>query len=666
MKVEIFVCNDGLEAKLSIRDFDPKEWRACFRDKANLVSHLVTLGLPSHMLEDAAVESVCALLADESPEPGMLAMNLKEVHSLAIASGQSPKDEEAEGLMFHKTYLSEPGEIANLERSLRDSGLEVLKKSVDPGCLVEAGQVILSFMSINAGQAGKDVFGKPIPSNDYTRMLPKAGRGIVKLDKKWVSKNEGILVLARDTLTIMGEGPDQTGLIRVSDDKLKAWLVLQSDVMSYSDNSKSGLKHIKSVMAKMGLRPIRDEGKVLSALESFQSQGLETEILVLEGNLPKPGKDGALELLMNPEPDLPDPEVVKNVDFKEFSFFRSVLKGNPLARIHPPEAGLGGMTVYGDITLAKPGSPIQFVLGANTEFSVDDPNLILASRDGRLALESGIPFVVDTLRVDKDVSFRTGNLTFPGSIEVAGNVLDKFVINAKGDVGIGGVVENGVVVSEGAILIKGGVIGGGNGLIKSRLSSVTIGYIRNQRIESHSNIVVYNEVLNGQLLARKSILMKSASHSVIGGHLVAFDGIEVFNSGNEAGTKTILEVGKDFEIETELFRKQDQLKAVRTDLEFLEKKRHQLELIVRWEAGKKPENRLLMQRVKGVLTFLEKVRKTLVSKMNELEAMLHNPGDCHILVSGTAFPGTILKHRDKVIPVTEPMQNKRWLFKAGQ
>ncbi|HLP40198.1 MAG TPA: hypothetical protein VK465_01715, partial [Fibrobacteria bacterium] len=128
---------------------------------------------------------------------------------------------------------------------------------------------------------------------------------------------------------------------------------------------------------------------------------------------------------------------------------------------------------------------------------------------------------------------------------------------------------------------------------------------------------------------------------------------------------TILDVGKDFEIEAELLRKRESLKAVRTDIEFLEKKREKLDVIVRWESGRNPENRLLEQRVKGVLKFLEKLRQVLNSKINELESALYNPKDCHILISGTAYPGTVLKHRDKVVIVPEIIRGKRWLFKAG-
>jgi uncharacterized protein (DUF342 family) len=508
------------------------------------------------------------------------------------------------------------------------------------------------------------VFGKEIPFNPYTSTLPAAGRGVVRLEGKWVAKDPGILVLLQNTLKVLGAAAPQPGLIHVAEDGSKAWLVLQEDVIGEEDIDAS-LAAVKAEMARTGLRPMQDETGVRKALEGFLLDGKGREVLLAEGVAPKPGKDGTVELLVDPEPDLPDPDTVHNVDFKSFSFFRTVRKGERLARIVPPEPGVGGVDVYGNIILPKPGAPVQPKPGRNTEFAPEDPAFLVSTKDGKLNVEDGIPYVVDTLKVESDVSFKTGNLDFPGSVEVDGNVLDKFAIQAKGDVGIGGVVENGLVVSEGAILIKGGVLGGGEGLIKSKLSSVTIGFIRNQRIESHSNIVVYNEVLNGQLLARKSVLMKSDSHSVIGGHLVAFESIEIHNAGNEAGTKTILEVGKDFEVEAELLRKRELLKVVRADIEFLEEKRKKLEMIVRWDGGRKPDNRLLEQRVKGVLKLLERLRLGLNAKLNELEAALYNPADCHITVSGTAFPGTVLKHRDKVIPINEPVQYKRWVFKAA-
>jgi uncharacterized protein (DUF342 family) len=664
MRVEVLACNDGLEAKLSIRDFNLNAWRELFPSPLAFKSYLLAQGLAPDLIADAAVDALCSQIAEAAARGDPPDADLREAQSLILASGVAPTHEEAEGLLFHKSYLSEPRAVEALDRELQAHGFDAAAKAVNPDCLVDAGHAILSFLSVKEGKAGRDVYGKEIPFHPYTASLPAAGHGIVKLEKKWVAKDQGALVFIQDTLKVIGAGGTLPGLIRVSDDKLQAWLILNDEEVRRDQDSSRAFGAIQEAMDRMGLLPMRDEARIRGALEAFLREGTEQEVLLLEGSSPQRGRDGAVELLIDPEPDLPDPEAVGNMDFKAFTFFRAVAAGDRLARVLPPQAGLAGTDVFGNITLPQPGAPVQVKPGRNTGFAPDDPCLILATKNGKLAVEDGIPYVVDTLKIAQDVSFRTGNLNFPGSIEVEGNVLDRFAIQAKGDVGIAGVVENGVVVSEGAILIKGGVIGGGSGFIKSKLSSVTIGFIHNQRIESHSNIVVYNEVLNGQLMARKSILMKSAAHSVVGGHLVACEGIEIHNSGNEAGAKTILEVGKDYEIEAELLRKRETLVAVRADLDFLEKKKAKLGMIVRWEAGANPESRLLERRVAGVAALLDRIRKGLIAKLNELEAALYIKGDCHISISGTAYPGTVLKYRDKVIPINEAMRGKRWLFRA--
>lgn len=662
MRVEILCCNDGLEAKASIRDFEPAAWRDRFPSPLAFKSFLLAQGLAPDLIEDAAVDALCSQIAEAAA--GGLA-DLREAQSLILASGVAPVHEEAEGLMFHKTYLSEPQEVDELDRILRTQGFEAAAKGLHPDCLVDAGHTIVSFLSVKAGKAGRDVYGKEIPFHPYTASLPDVGPGIVKLDKKWVAKKKGALVFLQDALRVIGPGGTMPGCIRVSEDKSKAWVLLSDDVVRRDQDSARAIDAIKEEMARMGLQPMRDEARIRGELETFLRDGTEKEVLLVEGLAPMRGRDGTVELLIDPEPDLPDPESIGNMDFKAFTFFRAVAKGDRLARILPPQAGQVGMDVFGNMAFPEPGTPVRVTPGRNTVFAPGDASLILAVKDGKLCVEDGIPHVVDTLKITEDVSFRTGNLKFPGSIEVEGNVLDKFAIHAKGDIGVTGVVENGVLISEGAILIQGGVVGGGGGFIKSKLSSVTIGFIHNQRIESHSNIIVYNEVLNGQLLARKSILMKSAGHSVVGGHLVAFEGIEIHNAGNEAGAKTILEVGKDFEIEAELLRKREALKAVRADLEFMEKKSSKLKAIVRWEAGANPETRLLERRVGGVVGLLEKIRQGLIARLNELDAALYIKSDCHIAISGTAYPGTLLRYRDKVIPIHEAVRGKRWLFKAG-
>lgn len=657
MRVEVFPCNDGLEARLSISDFQAAQWNGSYGDAARLAEFLAGQGLARELVDEAALGSICGMLKNPGGDWTAIGYTVKEAQAFPVSCGIPPVHEEAEGLLFHKSYVSEAPTIAALREAIAKEGLEASKRAVDPACLVEAGHEILSFESIIPGKPGKDVFGRSIPYHTYDKSLPRAGSGIQKSGNKWVAREPGILVLDGNVLKVLGAKGGSGIHVTVSPNKMFAHLSLDRETMDDYELEKA-IDAIPALFREMGLLVPASIDDLVTALFN----GRQQEVLALQGIPPQAGADGKLEFLIDPEPELPSAETVAKMDFKSFSFFKAISKGDKLARIIHPDPGVPGRDVYGKIIIPEGGKPFQAVLGTNTEYDPKDPFLILASCNGRLNVVGSMPAVVDTLKID-DVSFKTGNVKFPGSVEIEGNVLDSFAIDAQGDVGIGGVVENGNVVSEGAIVIKGGVVGGGRGLIKSKLSSVTIGYIRNQRIESHSNIIVYNEVFNGQLLARKSILMKSTSHSVIGGHLVAFDAIEIHNSGNDAGTKTILEVGKDFEIEAELIRKQDQFKIVRVDHEFLEKKKEQLELIVRWEKGQKPENKLLEQRVKGVLKVLERLKTVLSAEINALESRLYHPGECCIAIRGTVHPGTLLRYKSKTMAITEETTNKRWIFK---
>jgi uncharacterized protein (DUF342 family) len=247
---------------------------------------------------------------------------------------------------------------------------------------------------------------------------------------------------------------------------------------------------------------------------------------------------------------------------------------------------------------------------------------------------------------------------------VTGDVRDNLEITAKGDVDISGVVEDGCITSEGAIVVKGGFTGTGKGVIKSKLSSVSIGFIRNQRIESHSDIIVYNEVINAFLCAKKSIVMKSMGHSVVGGHLIAYSGIEVFNAGNPTGAKTILEVGKDFEVEMTLNLNKSAYKEILADIDFLDRMSLKMQNMMRWSGDVKGDIRLLEQRTRGVSQFLKPLRDALAGQIKMLEGKLYNPGDCYIWVKGDFFPGTMLRYQDRIVPVKEAGRGKRWIFRG--
>jgi uncharacterized protein len=659
MRVEAIPCNGGLGAQLRIQEFTPGEWKAQYGEIESLHLLLSQAGIAEEFFDKTSLQLAHKLVNEAGK--GDASEALEEVQSMIVASGVPPTDDEVVGLRLLKAYLMTEEELNDIKTRLAGEPFEVTEKSINPGCIVEKGDTILGFSSIRKGSPGVGVFGESIPPRANSGSLPQPGNSILEEDNKWMALRRGILVVEDNTFKILGPRAADDHSLLVSQDKMTVRLILRK---SDDDDFKPSLGYLQQLIADQHYLHSPDMSLVRKALDAFSATGKNQDVVILTGKPSVPGKNGSLEMLVDPEPKLPDPEKDGRVDFKSFSFFRTVQKGTPLTKLIPPVAGSVGMDVFGSPLLPQEVSPIRPPLGKNTEFTVSDPVYIVASRDGRLAFTDGIPEVVDTLQITDDVSMKTGNIAFPGSIEVTGDVRDNLEITAKGDVDISGVVEDGCITSEGAIVVKGGFTGTGKGVIKSKLSSVSIGFIRNQRIESHSDIIVYNEVINAHLCAKKSIVMKSMEHSVVGGHLMAYTGIEVFNAGHPSGAKTILEVGKDFEVEMALILNKSALKEILADIEFLDRMAAKMQNLMRWSTDVKGDVRLLEQRARGVSQFLKPLRDALAGKISLLEARLYNPGNCYIWVKGEIFPGTMLRYQDRIVTVKEATKGKRWIFRG--
>ncbi|MEO6098077.1 MAG: FapA family protein [Fibrobacteria bacterium] len=659
MQIEVIPCNGGLGAQLRIREFAPGEWKSRFAEVESLHLLLNQSGIDQEFLDKSSLEMAHNLLSQDG---GDFTDALEEVQSLIVASGVPPTDDELVGLRLFKAYLMDEDELNSLKLRLAREPYEATEKTINPGCLVEKGATILGFTSLRKGSAGVGVFGEAIPSNPENRSIPKPGSSILEEDNKWMALKRGVLVVEDNTFKILGPRTADDQCLLVSEDKMSVRLILRN---LDDDDFKPTLGFIQQFISDQHYMRSPDMEKVKTALDVFSKTGAKQDVVILTGKPSTPGKNGFMELLVDPEPNLPEPEKDGRVDFKTYSYFRTVKKGTPLGKVNAPVAGTMGMDVFGSPILPVNVVPVDLNLGKNTELNSSDPAFIVAACDGRLAVKDGMPEVVDVLKIKDDVSLKTGNINFPGSIEVTGDVRDNLEINVKGDVDISGMVEDGCITSEGAIVVKGGFTGTGKGVIKSKLSSVSIGFIRNQRIESHSDIIVYNEVINAQLYAKKTVVMKTLGHSVVGGHLIAYSGIEIFNAGNQMGAKTILEVGKDFEVEMALHQRKAAFKEIGADMEFLDAMSGKLQGLMRWGTDVKGDIRLLEQRTRGVSQFLRPLHDALAKQIKELQAKLYNPGNCYVWIKGDAFPGTMLRYQERIVLIKEVTRGKRWLFRGN-
>ncbi len=667
LQVSLRVTGDGMGAKLAIEDFTVEAWRTEIggglgREGApKLRAFLESQGIDSMAIRDDTLAWISETLA-RSPA-ATRAQDLQNAMAVDVALGTPPVHEEPQGLVFHHSYLGNAEAIAELRRKADAWGFSGIRDTIDPAYWVDSGKTVFHYERVLGGTDGRDVFGSPNPCLTVRERLPAFGKSLFLKDRRLVAMCEGALVLEAGLIKVLGADSLPTCQVVVASDKMSANLVLGGN---YLNDWMVTMDMVHAALREEGVFCMVQEAEIWEALDRFNRTHLPVTLQIARGRHPSSGKDGRLEMLIDPEPEVPLPGRDGSIDFKNFSFFRTVPLGARIAKVLPPVPGIAGMDVHGEMLQPPAAKSFADEPGRNTGLEGFEPLYLVAVKPGRLAVKDGIPEVVEVLDVAGDVSLKTGNIEFPGAVKVVGDVHSRMSVTAVGDVEIMGSVEDSFIRSDGAIIIRGGVNGMGNGIVKSRLSSVTVGYLHNQRIESHANIVVFNEIINSQLFARKSIQMRFGRYSVLGSALTAAESMDLFNVGSESGNKTVLEVGKDFEVEAEMNGKNALLAANTQDLEFLRDMDDQMTHIEKLNRILSDEDNLLHARTLGAVEIMTKWIVELRGEVADLKRRLYYPGICEIMVRGDIHPGTVLKYRDSVLVVPLKMTRRHWIFRPNE
>ena len=241
------------------------------------------------------------------------------------------------------------------------------------------------------------------------------------------------------------------------------------------------------------------------------------------------------------------------IDFRNLNNVTNVKKDTVLCYIVPAAEGEDGIDVYGNPISYKKGRDISFNYGKNTYISEDGLQL-LASTDGCVEFKNNKVYVEDVYKVN-NVDNSTGNIDFVGSVIINGDVKEGFSVTAAGDIKIRGMVEGAYIKSDGDVVISKGMNGMSKGSIYAK-GNITSKYIENATIVSEKNI--YAEALiNSDVKAGDSIIIKGLISSIIGGTTTAKNKIYAKTIGNKTNPETniIIDLTEYIEEQKEIEKK---------------------------------------------------------------------------------------------------------------
>ena len=442
--------------------------------------------------------------------------------------------------------------------------------------------------------------------------------------------------------------------IKVSKDRLAVSIDL---CPPDSDNPLPSLDDVLSKLQELEIKAKINTQAIEDALAKIgDTKKPVCDITVANGQPSKNGKDGWVEFYIT-DPDY-KPKVMEDgtVDFYEINAIEFVESNQELALYHPPMEALDGYDVFGDTIPGIKGKSPLFPAGQNTYVSPDNRNVTLAKIEGVVSTKQGLISVSQACTINGDVDFHTGNVTYKGSIIIKGDVKSGFELDSTDKIEIGGCVEDAIIKSGNDIIIKRGFIGVGKGSIHSE-RNISIAFVRNQSVFSRQSIFVTREVVDAKLYANDRIQVGGRRISIVGGHAIAKNAIEVETLGNEFGTSTIIETGYDYNIIEEI--KSNTLKLVELQKE-LKKVNTEIQKLKRWrQSGDIPQklSNFSKQQIE-INQLIKKINK----ENNLLEKKQITPSKAFVKVNRSVYPGVEIIINCKHFHVRENMRSKTFVL----
>jgi uncharacterized protein (DUF342 family) len=299
-------------------------------------------------------------------------------------------------------------------------------------------------------------------------------------------------------------------------------------------------------------------------------------------------------------------------------------------------------------------------LGANVRAEGDT---IVANINGKVDLLAGKVSVEALMELD-EVSLKSGNVNFIGTLMVKGNVDDGFSIKVTGDLKVNGSVGACTLEAGGNIVVGSGIIGRDAAVIRSG-KSIWAKFVQNSTMEALENLIVTDGIVNCNVIAYKQIVLQGKHAVIAGGHLFAGEEVNARTIGTTSEVPTRVETGYDIRKKQRMDELQAQQIALIKDLEALDLNIKTLTSIQKVQGLAEDKEKTLVEQT----AKREEVNGQLAeigAELKELREFLKNdPRTGRIAVSEVTYPGTTVVVKDAVAELKTEVKAVTFVCKNG-
>ncbi len=568
-----------------------------------------------------------------------------------LAEGIPPTPGPERHAEFAPTFENETKTAAAKERLQDATGFESFDDFPVPAITkiakVEAEQLVCTIDPPTPGEPGKDVYGKTLAAEEGLKPEIVLHENLVEKNNIIATTEAGILDYGEiDGVVHLRVRPHVDSEIRVeiSEDRMEARLSLKEGI---GTGLRLNRDQVDKALEKVGVTHGIDDDRLAKALEAAKAGVAVDGVVVAQGTPAIDQSENQLEFLVDISAD-PGVRIRKDgtADYRNRNTITSVTAGQEICRILPSQQeAVDGTDVTGKAVPARHESGLQLELGENVTRGEKEDGLVVitATTDGEILYEKNRIAVQTIHTIKGDVDMKVGNVKFPGTVIVGGNVRTGFYIMSGGDIKVAGGVEGALLSSDGDILIKQGVKGVGKAVLRSK-RNIMSPFVELATLLSVGDITLKSSVVRSRIKCNGKITFQGDKGRIVGGQIRARNGLEVSSVGSPGGVKTHLSFGQDYLIADLIEKEEKEIEKVKSRITQVDQSMKKLE-----RDGKDTDGLQKLRKEKvQLLKLIEKRGLRLFTLRERFEQ--HFPSK--IVVTDDVHIGTVFESHGRFLEVT--------------
>lgn len=419
--------------------------------------------------------------------------------------------------------------------------------------------------------------------------------------------------------------------ITIAEDGMSAFLMLyplQDGEPDYTPEEIMGWLQASSVVYGIDERAVA---------EAVSGKKYGESVCVAHGTRPVEGKDGYFIYNFRREPNRkPVEREDGSVDYWAVNLIETVVRGQAIAQYRPAVQGKPGMTVQG-APLLPPKVKDKPPLKGRGFVRTADNRTYIAAMDGKIEYQDDHIVINPVHEVFGDADMKIGHINFPGAIIIHGNVCAGMAIKAAESITVDGTIEAARLEAGKDIIVRNGVKGGSNAKVTAK-GSVMAKYIEYAEVEAGGSIHA-DAIINCKVYCREKVILTGRHGSITGGRMMAVQGVEAKDIGNEVGQRTVVNVGAELSVlqRSEVLRKK--IADVKGNLERIEKGIEDFDKLISMRTDLTADDPRRMQLMKI------RIRDTATlaadqAELDNLNKIIVDSRGAKVMVLGTVFAGT--------------------------